>query len=216
MKSCCVALFMHIIFCKLLSKSYPVKTLCWSILSNLRAQIFNQIHQNSVCMRKLYLMLIPAIWISTGCTKSVSSEENNAAQQRADAFSANIKTHKYKPVAFYSDKPIDYITNDTEVRSETDLWIYVKDYIKDDINLFNPDGTVTIFQNAVKMPGNESASFTMRYGASVVNKEVMFDFVDYNYVVSHYKLEQFDDAYFTVYVDGPSGSKLYSKFARVE
>jgi len=66
------------------------------------------------------------------------------------------------------------------------------------------------------MPGNESASFTMRYGASVVNKEVMFDFVDYNYVVSHYKLEQFDDAYFTVYVDGPSGSKLFSKFARVE
>jgi len=166
-------------------------------------------------MRKLYLMLIPAIWIFSGCTKSVSDEEN-AAKKRADEFQTSIKGHKYKPVSFYADKPIDYITNDVEVKAETDLWIYVKEYIKDDVNLFNGDATVTIYQNAVKMPGNESATFTVAYGTSVNGKDVMFDFVDYNYVVAHYKLEQFDDGYFTVYVDGPAGSKLYSKFARVE
>ena len=44
----------------------------------------------------------------------------------------------------------------------------------------------------------------------------MLKFVDYNYVVTKYKLEQFDNAYFTIYVDGPAGAKLFSKFARVE
>ena len=142
--------------------------------------------------------------------------ENDAAQKRADEFTASIKTHKYKPVSFYSDKPIDYITNDTEVKSETDLWSYVKAHIKDDVNLFNGDGTVTIFQNALKMPGNEDATFTMSYGASASGKDVMFKFVDYNYVATNYRLDQFDNAFFTVYIDGPAGSKLYSKFARVE
>jgi len=167
-------------------------------------------------MRKLYLMLIPAIWMFTGCTKSASTEENDAAQKRAGEFHTSIKTHKYKPVSFYSDKPIDYITNDTEVKSETDLWIYVKEYIKDDVNFFNGDASVTVFQNANKMPGNEEATFNLAYGVGANGKDVIFDFVDYNYVKTKYKLDAFDNAYFTIYVDGPAGSKLYSKFARVE
>jgi hypothetical protein len=167
-------------------------------------------------MRKLYLMLIPALWMCTGCTKTVSNEETNAAKQKAADFQASITTHRYKPVSFYSDKPIDYITNDNEVKSETDLWIYVKDYIKDDVNLFNNNGTVTIFQNAIKFPGNESATLTEDFNVSANGKDVMMKFVDYNYVPTTYRLQEFTDAYFIVYVDGPAGSKLYSKFARVE
>ena len=167
-------------------------------------------------MRKLYLMLIPAVWILSGCAKSVSNGDDKETQKRADEFQASVKTHKYKPVSFYSDKPIDYITNDSEVRAETDLWIYVKAYIKDDVNLFNADGTVTIFQNALKFPGNEAVTLSVPYAVSASGKDVMVDFVDYNYVVTKYKLEQFDNAYFTVYIDGPAGSKLFSKFARVE
>jgi hypothetical protein len=167
-------------------------------------------------MRKLYLVLIPtALWMSSGCTKSISSEEN-AAKKQADAFKASITTHKYTPVAFYSDKPIDYITTDNVVKSETDLWIYVKDYIKDDVNLFNDNGTVTVYQNAVKFPGNNAATLTENYSVSVNGTDVMFTFVDYNYVPTTYRLQEFNDAYFIVYVDGPSGSKLFSKFARVQ
>ena len=166
-------------------------------------------------MRKLYLMLIPAIWICSGCTKTVSSEED-ATKKKADEFKASITTHRYKPVAFYSDKPIDYITDDNEVKSETELWGYVKDYIKDDVNQFNDNGSVTIFQNAVKMPGNDAPSITFDYQVGATGTDVYFKFVDYNYVVTTYKLEEFNDAYFTVYLAGPAGSKLYSKFARVE
>ncbi len=166
-------------------------------------------------MRKLYLVLIAAVGILSGCTKSVSGD-NKETQKRADDFSASIKTHKFKPVSFYSDKPIDYITNDAEVRAETDLWIYVKSYIKDDANQFNADGTVTIYQNALKFPGNDAPTLSTSYAVSAQGNDVMFNFVDYNYVVTKYKLEQFDNAYFTVYIDGPAGSKLFSKFARVE
>ena len=167
-------------------------------------------------MRKLYLALIPAIWIFAGCSKTVSNEQNNAAQKRANDFQASIKGHKYKPVAFYSDKPIDYITTDNEVKSETDLWVYVKSYIKDDVNLFGDNGSLTIYQNTDKMPGNEAATLPAVYGTLVKGTDVMFNFVDYNYVATQYRLDQFDNAYFTIYVDGPAGSKLYSKFARVE
>ena len=167
-------------------------------------------------MRKLYLMLISVAWILSGCAKSAGNGDDKETQKRSDEFQASIKNHKYKPVSFYSDKPIDYITNDTEVRAETDLWIYVKDYIKDDLNVFNADGSATIHQNAQKFPGNESPTITVTYKVATSGKDVMFDFVDYNYVVTKYKLDQFDNAYFTVYVDGPAGSKLYSKFARVE
>jgi len=167
-------------------------------------------------MVKLYLMLIAAVGVLSSCTKSVSNGDNKETQKRADDFSASIKAHKFKPVSFYSDKPIDYITNDTEVRAETDLWIYVKDYIKDDINLFNADGTVIIYQNASKFPGNEAATINTSYAITAEGNDVMLKFVDYNYVVTKYKLEQFDNAYFTIYVDGPAGAKLFSKFARVE
>jgi hypothetical protein len=211
-----MALFMHIIFCILFSESSPRKTLCWSILSSKALNFFFILYNlKSVCMRKLYLMLIPAIWIFAGCSKS-GKEGDDAAQKRADEFHASIKGHKYKPVSFYSDKPIDYITNDNEVKSETDLWIYVKEYIKDDENVFNSDASVTVHQNANKMPGNNAATFNLAYGVEVSGPDVMFKFVDYNYVAAQYKLSEFDNAYFTVYVDGPAGSKLYSKFARVE
>jgi len=167
-------------------------------------------------MVKQYLMLIAAVGVLSGCAKSVSNGDNKETQKRADDFSVSIKNHKFKPVSFYSDKPIDYITNDVEVRAETDLWIYVKDYIKDDINLFNADGNVTIFQNASKFPGNEAPTITTAYAITAEGNDVMLKFVDYNYVVTKYKLEQFDNAYFTIYVDGPAGAKLFSKFARVE
>jgi hypothetical protein len=161
-------------------------------------------------MRKLYLALIPVLLLATSCTKSTSTD-NNAAKQRADEFAASIKGHKYKLVSFYADKPIDYITNDNVVKSETDLWIYVREYLKDDVYLFNADGTFTIFQNAVKQPGNESASFNMSYKSSVDGKDVGFDYISPDYATLHYKLDQFDNANFIIYVDGPSGSKLFSK-----
>jgi hypothetical protein len=169
-------------------------------------------------MRKLNLMFIMgslACLGMVGCSKSLSKEDAAAKQKSAD-FQASVQAHKYKLVAFYSDKPIDYITSDAEVRSETDLWKYVKLHVLDDLDYFGANGELTIYQNADKFPGNNNETIAGTYSISVSGTDVMMKFVDYIYVPTTYKLQEFDNAYFTIYVDGPSGSKLYSKYARVE
>jgi len=169
-------------------------------------------------MRKLNLLFIIGSLASLGmgaCSRSLS-DEDPATKQKATDFQAAVLQHKFKLVAFYSDKPIDYITSDAEVRSETDLWKYVKFHILDDQNFFGANGELTIYQNADKFPGNDNETITGTYGISVNGKDVMMKFVDYIYVPTTYRLLEFDNAYFTIYVDGPSGSKLYSKYARVD
>lgn len=167
-------------------------------------------------MRKLNLLFFAGmVCLVTSCSKSLS-EEDAAAKQRATDFQKSLEAHKYKLVAFYSDKAIDYITSDNDVKAETDLWAYVKPHVVDDENYFGTSGALTIYQKANKMPGSTQEEINAQYGISVRGTDVMFKFVDYVYVPTEYKLQEFDNAYFTVYVDGPSGAKLYSKYARVE
>src|SRR5688500_1089424 len=114
-------------------------------------------------MRNLHLLcFIGILCAGTACTKSIS-EEDSAAKQKASAFQTSVQAHKYKLVQFYADKPIDYITSDTEVKSETDLWAYVKTHIVDDENYFGANGALTIYQKGVKMPGNETESVNGEY-----------------------------------------------------
>ena len=165
-------------------------------------------------MRTIILILLIAA-IAASCNKT-STEGDTAAKQRSAEFVTAIEKQKYKLAAFYSDKPIDYITTDSEVRSETDLWAYVKLHVLDDENYFAPGGALTVYQKTDKFPGNDSEQITARYGSSARAGEVIFSFVDYIYLPAEYKLHEFDNTYFTVYVDGPSGSKLYSKFTRIQ
>lgn len=165
-------------------------------------------------MRSLTL-LMGMTCLVMACSKPVSDEEKAAKQKSAD-FLASVQQHKYKLVAFYSDKPIDYITSDSEVRAETDLWSYVKPHVIDDDNFFGANGALTVYQNAEKFPGNDNEQINAGYSISPKGVDVACGFVDYLYMPLEYKLQEFDNAYFTLYIDGPSGSKLYSKFARVE
>jgi len=167
-------------------------------------------------MRKLHLLCFTVILCAgTACHKTIS-EEDNAAKEKATAFQTNVQAHKYKLVQFYADKPIDYITSDTEVKSETDLWAYVKTHITDDENYFGTNGALTIYQKGIKMPGNETETVNAEYQIFAQGPDVAVVFVDYSYKPLNYKLHEFDNSFFTVYIDGPAGSKLYSKFARVE
>jgi hypothetical protein len=153
-------------------------------------------------MRTLILLLL-VVCLGTACRKT-NGGEDAAAKQRSTDFQASVQDHKYKLVSFYSDKPIDYITNDAEV------------HVPDDENYFGANGALTIYQNADKFPGNNSEQINGSYSISVRGSDVIFKFVDYIYVPTEYKLLEFDNANFIVYIDGPSGSKLYSKFSRIQ
>ncbi|HYF33608.1 MAG TPA: hypothetical protein VD993_20930 [Chitinophagaceae bacterium] len=149
------------------------------------------------------------------CNKSVS-EEDSAAKQRATDFQTVIQANKYMLVSFYADKPIDYITNDADVKSETDLWPYVKVHVKDDEYFFGANGALSISQKTDRISGNDAATINGSYSVAAKGQDVSVTFVDYMYAPLEYKLHEFDNGFFTVYVDGPSGSKLYSKYARVQ
>jgi hypothetical protein len=166
-------------------------------------------------MRKLYLMLIPAACILASCSKAVNTPGTTETDKKAAEFAAALKSNKYKLVSFTSDKPIDYIANDNETKSETDLWAYVKEYVKDDVNQFNANSTVSIWQGAMRVAGKDGDVISVAFGAQGKDDAVMLNFVDYDYEPMQYKLDKYDAAQFTVYIDGPSGSKLYSKFAKV-
>ena len=167
-------------------------------------------------MRKLHLLLFIGItWVGTACHKSLS-DEDPAAKQRATDFQASIQSNKFMLVSFYADKPIDYITNDADIKSETDLWPYVKLHIQDDQFFFGANGVLTIDQKANKIPSNNAATIDLPYSVAPKGKDVSVMFIDYLYVPLEYRLFEFDNTFFTLYVDGPSGSKLYSKYMRVQ
>lgn len=167
-------------------------------------------------MRKLHLLFfIGLTWIGTACNKSLS-EEDSAAKSRAADFQAAIQSNRYMLVSFYADKPIDYITNDADVKSETDLWPYVKTHVKDDEYFFGGSGALTVNQKTDRIAGNDAATINGSYTIGAKGTDVAVMFVDYLYSPLEYRLHEFDNTFFTVYVDGPSGSKLYSKYARVQ
>lgn len=86
----------------------------------------------------------------------------------------------------------------------------------DDENLFGANKSLTIYQRNSKIAGNESETVSANYEIFAKGQDVAVNFIDYSYKSLEYRLHEFDNAYFTVYVDGPNGSKLFTKFARVE
>src|SRR5687768_8705475 len=94
----------------------------------------------------LYLVVMALLF--TGCKKELSLEGQEPPVQQIP---------KFQLKAFYSDIPVDFDESDEEVKLETDLWAYVYDYIKDDINVFHADSTVEVHQQEKKMPGLEDA-----------------------------------------------------------
>ena len=153
----------------------------------------------------LALMSLIALY---SCSKDEISEED---KQKATAFKAAVVSKRFYPLSFYSDKPIDYITTDAEVRSETDLWEYVKPYIKDDTNYVITETEVKIYQNDLKKFRLDTAVLDRKFGVVAAKGGVFIDFVDYDYVPMRYRLHEFTNNHFVMYIDF-KGARLFSKF----
>src|SRR5688572_13884019 len=109
---------------------------------------------------KIVNLLAVAI-LATGVLSSCKKGDDISAEskQKAEEFKAFVVSKKFQVSEYYADKPIDYIEDDAEVKSETDLWIYVSPWIKDDWNVFDVNaGIVTVTQNATKVSGNTAES----------------------------------------------------------
>ena len=169
-----------------------------------------------------YVLVFVSISIlSMSCSKDDDGKEPEAPSQyetQSKNFTAFIENKSFQLVSFYADKPIDYIQDDAVVKAETELWPYVKDYIKDDKNFFNSTtGIVEIDQSVVRYPTNDSATLKRNYKVGFTKNFAYIDFVDYNYIPTRYKLLEFKDDYFVIYLDFKdrvtnATATIYSRF----
>lgn len=157
--------------------------------------------------------LVASAVLNSCSKKDDPPQVNPEYTKKAEDFKVFVQAKNFRIKNYYSDKPIDYIEDDNQVKSETELWQYVSPWLKDDNNVFDPAaGTVTITQNAEKIPSDASATITKNIRIFADNTGPYFDFLSHEYQPLRYHLVDFADNYFIVYADWHSGEKVYTRF----
>jgi len=165
---------------------------------------------------KTFVFLICVI-IFTSCQKELSLDKDIAADTLVFKQLLTATDKKFRVVEFYSDMPIDFDDTDTITTKEVNLWKYLSIYLRDDSNVFLQDGTLQVYQNIEKIPGDNSVLLLRSYKIETVDNKVMFDFLDYNYNPYRYFLHEKGTDYFILYtVRDSDKAKLFSKFVVVE
>jgi hypothetical protein len=163
-------------------------------------------------MMKYLLFVALSLILFTGCQKELSFENG----QLVDPGPSKEISRNYRLTAFYSDIPIDFIEYDNEIRSETDLWAYVKEYIKDDIDeIFIDSALVIVHQNENKIQGNDTPLLERTYKVGTDADGMYMTFLGPEYEELHYRLLEMNEDYFIIYLNWKHGSKIFSRFERV-
>ena len=101
--------------------------------------------------------------LATGILSSCKKGDDVSAEdkQRAEEFKSYVSAKQFRLSDYWSDKAIDYVEDDAEVKSETELWPYVSYWIKDDLNVFDLNtNKVSITQGAATFDGITDETFT--------------------------------------------------------
>ncbi len=167
---------------------------------------------------KIVNYLVVAI-LATGVLVSRKKEDEASEEDKAKAeqFKAFIQSKQFQIREYYSDKVIDYVEDDDTVKQETNLWPYVSPWIKDDFNVIDiPNGKVTVTQNASKVPGNSAEVFIKDVSVGADKDGPYFNFLNYLYEPLKYRIVEFTDSSFLIYVDWHSGAKVFTRFEIIQ
>lgn len=160
-----------------------------------------------------YSVIAAALLAFSSCGKELSLELGDVNAVKEKQFRDIIVMKKFQLKAFYSDMPIDYDEKDDTVKQETNLWPYVSNYLKDDYNYFQVNGSdVTIIQNALKMPGLTDSILSKKYFVTKDDNGVHIDFLDYQYHPLKYDISKVGTDYFILSIKWKQGSTLFSRF----
>lgn len=158
-------------------------------------------------------VIVAATFALSSCKKDKGDDINPEYIKKADEFKAFIASKVFQIADYYSDKPIDYIEDDTEIRSETELWKYVSPWLKDDYNVFNNNtNKVEITQNDSKISTDNSAVIVKDFNIGADKDGPYFNFLSHEYQPLKYRLVEFTGDQFIVYVNWHSGAKVFTKF----
>lgn len=142
-----------------------------------------------------------------------SNEIDPAYVQKAEEFKSFVQSKQFQIADYYTDSPIDYIEDDSAVKSETELWKYVSPWLKDDYNVFDlSTNKVNITQNAVKIPSDASDVIVKDFSIGADKDGPYFNFLSHEYEPLKYRLVEFTGDQFIVYVNWHSGAKVFTKF----
>lgn len=173
-------------------------------------------------MMKYSLILLALTLFVASCQKEISLENAQPVTPEPPVTPPPpppppVETsRKYRLTAFYSDIPIDFVETDDVVKSETNLWPYVYEHLKDDIEEFSLDSKeLLVHQGDIKIPGNDSAVLQRTYFIGTDDKGTYMRYLGPEYQVLRYWLLEMTDDYLILYLDWKHNSKVYSRFDRV-
>lgn len=164
---------------------------------------------------KIITSVFPALLLLLlgSCQKNVSNEQETNTQ-KAQAFKTFISSGAhFRAVDFYAERAIDYDETDGQVKLETDLKKYIRDYLLDDDIIFGTNSQITFVQNAVKIGTISSAEIHLPYRAVGDKSGVLFDYIDDQYNPLTYYLHEQGSTYFILSWKRPQdGVRLFSKY----
>lgn len=165
-----------------------------------------------------FITCVPALLLllsTTACQKSVSDKADEN-KQKAEEFKTFLSGSTFHAVDYYAESPIDYDETDGEVKLETDLKKYIRDYIVDDDIIFGTGSQITFVQNAVKIGTNSSAEIHMPYRTWGDKSGVLVDYIDDMYQPLTYYLHEKGSTYFILSWKRPQdGVRLFSRYEMV-
>jgi hypothetical protein len=132
---------------------------------------------------------------------------------KAQALTQFLESNQFHLKKYYSETPIDYIDTDQVVKEETDLWQYVSTWLHDDAYSF-ASGTVTIQQNALKIPADSTPVLNRTYKVFADKDGVGFDFIGHEYQDLKYRLILFNDTMVKVSA-GWNGKTVFSEYNKI-
>ena len=171
-------------------------------------------------LKVLSLAVILLFSLSAGSCKKETSDD---LQKRADEFKAYLVGKSFIPVEFRSDIPIDYDEADGVTKSETDLDDYILPYLDDDTIVFIAGGSLTIQEgqetyHAYYTDRELPSTLTWSVETKKATQEVLFNYLDYDYLKERYILDHFTDSEILAHIvvtRGGQTAKLSTRFKRI-
>ncbi len=173
-------------------------------------------------MVKFLAVAVISASVLSSCSKDddePKDEIDPAYVEKAEEFKTFIATKNFQIKDYYSTQPIDYIEDDEEVKSETDLKQYISSWLKDDFNVIDfSNNTVTITQNAIKIDTVPAMPdvFTKSISVGADKSGPYFNFLNHRYLPLKYHIQEIGADYFIIYADWHSGEKVYTRFEVIQ
>ncbi len=178
-------------------------------------------------MRPFYTLLMLLAVVVVSCNKDLSYEggyippveppvEEPPVLSDSDDFKEFLIRFNFQLRDFYSDIAIDFNEEDNQTLSEINLWHYVPQYLRDDINSFEEDGTVIIDQHLVKKSGFDDDILIRSYSIGEDANGVFIVFLDSDYNPLSYRVAEIGEDYFILSVEWTQGATLYSRFEIID